>query len=213
MTWTDVFVRTGKQMQQFEDYLHERIVDSSCKRWYHHIDLEHSNYVMEFAQFQEVVLTGHPCTKPENCRIDVNFHYCIGNSHQVHCIHIKASGYKEAAAILFSFPQFHHICKECGGVVEKSKACSSCLFHRLYAEQHGKKEVCTICQESVYRTRLPCGHHFHLTCLLQLNRIGMSCPNCRMRIPTSMVDAWFGSSDDEDESEDEHDMTTTLEED
>ena len=55
-----------------------------------------------------------------------------------------------------------------------------------------------ICQESVYDTRLKCGHWLHHTCLLQLNSerwfddmIDIKCPICRQHLTDSDKNRFF----------------------
>lgn len=47
-----------------------------------------------------------------------------------------------------------------------------------------KKEanICSICQEEVFRFELDCGHSFHINCLSEMEMKNAKCPNCRMII-------------------------------
>lgn len=200
-------------MEDFSEFIHEKIVSAGRKRWFYHIDLSNSNFTIEYARFNEVILTGHPCTKAEDCMIDINFHFFIGNSCKIQCAKCRVRGYKEAAHVLFNFPK-KKICRECGLLcVEPDKPCMHCLFFRLYAVENKQEEICTICQESVYRTMLPCGHMFHMTCLLQMDPHvdTPACPNCRMKIPCRILNDLFGChSDGSDDDDDFIEDDTTI---
>ena len=193
-------------MEVFSEFIHEKIVSAGRKRWFYHIDLTNSNFTIEYARFHEVILTGSPCTKPEECMININFHFFIGNSSKIQCAKCRVRGYKEATEILFNFSKKNRICKECGLLcTEPDRPCVHCLFFRLYAEENKQQEMCTICQESVYRTMLPCGHLFHMTCLLQMDNTDtpLACPNCRMKIPSRILQDLFGDDASEDDEDDE----------
>jgi len=71
-------------------------------------------------------------------------------------------------------------------------------YQRHYADQVEEEEpepapgpepeeyMCSICQDDCENNPLPCGHHFHSSCLLQWTQSGRSlsntCPNCRAPI-------------------------------
>ena len=67
-------------------------------------------------------------------------------------------------------------------------------YQRHYADQAEEEEpepepeeyMCSICQGNCEYNPLPCGHHFHSSCLLQWTQSGRSlsntCPNCRAPI-------------------------------
>jgi len=53
---------------------------------------------------------------------------------------------------------------------------------RYIAIQTLSPEICSICQGTEtgnYCFIVPCGHHFHQTCLLQVLAYQNQCPNCR----------------------------------
>ena len=189
-------------MEEFASYLKDKIIKMEKKRWYFHMNLKYSSFTMTNTRFQEALITGLPCITPEECKINVNIHYHIGNSNHLHCVPATVKGYKEASEYLFTFTEKYNICTECAGIYKKENddsMCGKCIFLRFYTKEKKINDVCTICQDPVFRTKLPCGHMFHTTCLLEMDKKDMSCPNCRMKIPAYIVNDLFGEPDNSDD--------------
>lgn len=90
-----------------------------------------------------------------------------------------------------------HLCKECFMLTSSEhQLCNTCIPNRIreeYSRVHRGNtniDVCTICMETVYLSRIRCGHSFHRTCLIGLcknrwfdeNTKPIKCPLCRAEI-------------------------------
>lgn len=93
-----------------------------------------------------------------------------------------------------------NLCQECFALTDSPhRLCSKCVAHKI-REEYGRiflnmqqGEICAICQEIVYTTRLTCGHFFHKTCMVRLNKSrwfsdyclqtgAIRCPLCRQKL-------------------------------
>lgn len=89
----------------------------------------------------------------------------------------------------------HKRCPECLGLSENN-ICYACAAVKNSWEFAVAKNytqyfpVCTICFDSVFTSRLECGHYFHKTCIVEYCRKNtddvLKCPNCRT--PFSRLD-------------------------
>jgi Ring finger domain len=192
--------------------LREEIPSSTSQKWEYEIDVSHSCFCMEHTSMEGVVLsgTGHENLEDVMVRIEINFR--VEKSRHVRRVLLKKKGVQAALTSLFRFPENHAICRECGvlRLAEDDRAhCESCLFLEVYSDmkrEGSPPDLCSICQEPAFRTMLPCGHVFHMTCLLSMNPHQLRCPNCREALPSSMIRQCFGvchHCGDEDDEEDD----------
>jgi len=88
------------------------------------------------------------------------------------------------------------VCMECFKLIPLcNRLCFSCDSYRIFWEfgvLHQKIiniPVCSICFEPVFHSKLSCGHYFHKTCFIQMNKSNWfneedeyQCPLCRNTI-------------------------------
>lgn len=193
--------------------LRDSIPLSPSQKWKYEVDVSHSCFQMEHTSIQKAIFSGMGHEKEDEIMILIVIRFFVGKSHVPHHATLKEKGIEAAIQALFQFPDTHAICTECGLTrsSENGRAqCESCLFLEVFSDKKGPKAVCSICHEPAFRTMLPCGHVFHMTCLLQMDRHGLKCPNCRSALPSEMKRAFFGGchcgdddfSDDDDEDDD-----------
>lgn len=187
--------------EHFYEHLLTKIPKEKHREWFHHIDLKNTCYKLEDAVLEEVILTGMGSDNPDEISMNAIIHYFIGNSLRLNSFRFKMKGVRCMLDALFNLPFQSVVCKECGQIrIDKTEKCENCLFVKDFSDIKLKHSVCTICQDSAFRTMLPCGHCFHLTCLLQMDRQNMKCPNCRQPFPPRIAFDLYGQSDDDDQS-------------
>lgn len=107
--------------------------------------------------------------------------------------------------IVFDLLWNYKLCPECLVLIKKeSDVCKTCMFHKI-RQQYGIRkgiiteiENCMICQESVYDSKLQCGHWVHQTCLIKLNpgkwydeSLQLKCPVCRQSLTEQDEERFF----------------------
>jgi len=202
-------------MEILLNIMREEIPTSTTQKWEYEIDVAHSCFRLEHISMDRVLLSGcgHESLEEVVVRIEINFR--IEKSRMIRRVVLKKKGVQQAITSLFHFPEHHAVCRECGvlRLAEDDRAhCESCLFLEVYStmkRDNNPPETCSICQEPAFRTMLPCGHVFHMTCLLSMNPHQLRCPNCREALPSSMIRQCFGvchhCGDEEDDEEDDED--------
>jgi len=106
---------------------------------------------------------------------------------------IEMSKDMEMEEMIFSIFWMYKLCPECLELIPKTKEmCGDCMFHKI-RQQYGISkgmiegyDLCMICQDEVYHTKLQCGHSIHHLCILNLNpkkwyhhELKLKCPVCR----------------------------------
>ena len=141
-------------------------------------------------------------------KVQIEVHYKYGNSTVI--VYRKTiKGVENTFDFLFKMNQTHKSCRECSILFENEKndsaVCKDCKFFEFLSKSKNESEICSICQESVHRFVLECGHSFHLGCLAGMEKQNAKCPNCRMKLSNSVIQRVYGNdyldyedSDDED---------------
>ena len=111
----------------------------------------------------------------------------------------------EAIKSLFNFTKDYKVCQECGTLMKIEDTCEPCIMFTCYQKYHGKETMCAICQETVHRTVLMCGHSFHYTCITKLDPNAARCPMCRNEFTRCEVEEFFLTEYDDDDVDDEDD--------
>ena len=200
--------------------LRDHVPSSASQKWAYEIDISHSCFGIEHTSMERVVLSGLGNESLDDMMVRVEVNFRVGKSRHVRRVVLKKKGARAAITTLFRFPENHAVCCECGDLktTEDGRAhCESCLFLEVYSgikRDGGPPETCSICQEEAFRTVLPCGHVFHMTCLLSMNPHRLRCPNCRDPLPPGMIRQMFGAccdcaeddEDDDDEEDEEEDF-------
>jgi len=166
--------------------------------WSHYINVEHSCYQPSDYVIQEIEIEGVG-TNVYTSPIQIYTRYYIPQrqvttTRRKHCKTIQT-----AMDYIFHFSSRFKLCSECLSLY-KQNTCDKCDFFKGFYLTH-KKEIinCGICKEPTYRTRLPCGHLFHQTCLLRLEKQDIKCPLCRSPIPLSFQRFLCGQENSEEE--------------
>lgn len=203
-----------KLFQSFIGVLRD-VVPREHKTWSFHIQTTNSCYKIENANIHSVCLRGYGGENSEDIDVDVTARISIGKSYNIQLVHVHEKGLHKAVQASLDLPKNIVVCQECAKLrVGNETRCSSCLFLQLYASKNDGAQTCSICQEQTYRTVLPCGHYFHMTCLLSMDPVEAKCPNCRTPLEDDVVKQIFGDmynseSDDDDEygSDDDTDVS------
>jgi hypothetical protein len=163
------------------------------------------------------IVTHHTVFQAENMAIDfvevhgrgdfsqqvlVVVYFRVNKSCQARIKRIDCENVEDAIKKILEIPQIYVVCIECGAILSKSDVCQNCEFFKAYGIYHGLVEqICAICQEQVYRTKLGCGHMFHYTCLTKLDPVSVKCPVCRTSLSVEEVEDIFYQNDDDDDEE------------
>lgn len=144
----------------------------------------------------------------EEMKISITFRYQIGKGNE-NSYHEVFYNLNSVIPFISNLEKTHFICKECNLLCKKndkeSEYCKECrMFKCLLDYKNEDSQVCSICQESTFRFRLECGHHFHTGCLANMNRKNIRCPNCRMKLSNEFIEKIFQSSYDESDSESDY---------
>lgn len=137
----------------------------------------------------------HKCL--EEYEIDINYNVvkCSYDDDETFTIY-QLKTIEDCVDKLFEVLWDNELCSECLSLVPKDKKlCQKCYNGKLMWEWGVNKgrtvtmEKCAICLEDVYSSKLSCGHRFHKTCFINLNReewfdhtIEVKCPVCRREI-------------------------------
>lgn len=98
----------------------------------------------------------------------------------------------EAVKGFLTFHDDNRLCAECGVIAPVGKDCVDCKLFKIWGEYHGANHVCVICQEPVWKLRLSCGHHFHMTCINAMCPDNIvKCPVCRKELTTYEIETIF----------------------
>lgn len=196
-----------KVIEKLESMIRMVIPNGPHKSWEYYIDIENTGFHIDYLKFQAIFIEG---TTPGSCsgnnqyKCKVSINYNIGNSSKDYERHYDFEDLKEAAKFVLEFVDIHKVCMDCGRLIRKEQTCRDCEFFGVFHEYRGiTNNVCSICQETVLRRMLPCGHYFHHVCILQLDNKNIKCPNCRTPIPKYVCDVLFREEDDLD-SDDEY---------
>lgn len=192
-------------MNELLSVMRDIIPTQASRRWSYEVDLRHSCFRLENASLKRVIFSGYGNERMEEVAVSVSIRLTIGESFHLQIVKIETRGVREALIALFDFPDAFVVCRECGTVRNHlhSPSCASCLFLAAFSQHKNVQETCSICQDPAFRTMLPCGHFFHMTCLLGMDSENVRCPNCRTAVPDSLVDSLFGSEPYDDESGEE----------
>jgi hypothetical protein len=205
------------KIQVLVDILRAVVPVTSTQKWRYEIDLTYSCFRLEHADVIHAILSGSGHENLEEVAMDISIRLTVGRSDKIHRVHMKEKGATRALTTLLHFPENFSVCRECGHVrsMRDGKVfCESCLFLKVFSSLKEESKTactttpataCTICQEPAYRTVLPCGHVFHMTCLLYMDPERIKCPNCRTPLPTLLVQHLFGDVDYDDVDDDEED--------
>ena len=136
----------------------------------------------------------------ENNNIGITIEYRVYHCDYSYILDYEIHGLRDAEDVVHAI--FHcvldmHLCKECFTLTSSEhQLCNTCIPNRIreeYSRVHRGNtniDVCTICMETVYTSRIRCGHSFHRTCLIGLcknrwfdeNTKPIKCPLCRAEI-------------------------------
>lgn len=113
----------------------------------------------------------------------VQFDFTVNHSMKLHDYRKEYTSLTDAVKGFLRFYEENRLCHECGKLAPVGKDCPDCVLFGLWATYHGSSNTCAICQEPVWRLRLSCGHHFHMTCINAMNPDnGVKCPVCRREL-------------------------------
>lgn len=201
-------------MNSLLQVLRDIIPTSSTQKWRYDIDLAHSCFRLEHAHVDSASLSGSGHESLTEIATELVVQVTVGTSYHVHRIVLREKSVQSALEALFDFPEKFRVCCECGyvrPVKDDKTVCESCLFLDVFSSLKSPlppcggpslaagRAACTICLEPAYRTVLPCGHVFHMTCLLSMEPDRIKCPNCRTPLPSNLIRDLFGNVDDEDD--------------
>ena len=184
------------------------------KYWFFCQNTFSSQFKMDDLKLSDIVMRSTPKDDDLNkMKIKLEIHYSYGNAGS--SIYRKTiTGIENAFQLLFNLKETHCACKECSVLFEKGKDnlnfCKECKFFVAFSKMMKKEaNICSICQEEVFRFELDCGHSFHINCLSGMEMKNAKCPNCRMIIDKKTLRKIYRkSSYDYDTDSDSDDIDT-----
>lgn len=179
----------------------------SSPRWHLEWDLRLTPFSKNHMSLEYAEIRGRtPSSSGDISPIRCTIGYRYNNSFK-HCTaHWDCDTLEEGLLWIWRFLEEYTLCRECGDLLKTGESCRSCLFFQGYMEFMNRQEICAICQDPVYRCRLPCGHMFHRLCINKMEfSPDIRCPLCRADIPFDVIcelfDKGVGDIDgDDDES-------------
>ena len=132
----------------------------------------------------------------DDTTIYINVEYNINKSYIARCFKRECRSLEEAIRCILRFNLDNELCIECGELIPRNSDC--CKAFKLWTRYHEEEKTCAICQEPVYRFKLGCGHHFHITCITAMEKVKgkTQCPVCRQVLSREELE-YIGLESDE----------------
>ena len=182
--------------------------------------MEYEKFTFESPNFENTFQTRdcylqirHQPEEADEYVFEISFNYVIVKCHPNAYLDHTIGPTDDLSALFKNFLDFFWkktTCPEClTGLRDPTMTvCESCIPKRIlteYALEHGiKKEidVCPVCMERVYFSKLQCGHYIHKSCMVNLSESDwfddeaceskrLRCPLCRKLISSSDIKSFF----------------------